>query len=202
MPNNNYLKKKDPVLDLDSVYMPDAELAYSDDYYGAMPEAGGEKQQLFRLFGMLRKYWILILAINFLVTGLVIVYEAQKPDYYRATARIQVDNESNPAASQVIVNQGTDPAYFTTQLQILEGSGLLRRVVKTLDLENNQQFLRQPQEQRLTVWQNVKRMFGFYRPPAENPAKPEMLATKTSLTVSDVFVASVSVLAGFSAGGR
>ena len=47
---------------------------------------------------VLRKYWFLIVGMTLLVTGLVIVYEAQKPDFYQASVRIQVNNEINPAA--------------------------------------------------------------------------------------------------------
>jgi capsular exopolysaccharide synthesis family protein len=47
----------------------------------------------------------------------------------------------------------------------MEGSGLLRRVIKTLDLEHNQSFLQPQQGKPLTVWQNVQKMFGYYRLP-------------------------------------
>jgi polysaccharide biosynthesis transport protein len=75
----------------------------------------------------------------------------------------------NPATggnspSSIILNPGNDPVYFTTQLQILEGSGLLRRVVKTIDLEHNPTFFRPGKGQETTVWQNVLRMFGLYKP--------------------------------------
>ncbi|HEX3101191.1 MAG TPA: polysaccharide biosynthesis tyrosine autokinase, partial [Pyrinomonadaceae bacterium] len=96
-------------------------------------------------------------------------YEAQKPDYYSAEVRIQVNNETNPAtggdsAKSIILSPGNDPAYFTTQLQILEGPGLLRHVVKTMDLEHNPTFFRPGKGQETTAWQNVLRMFGLYKP--------------------------------------
>ena len=52
-----------------------------------------------------------------------------------------------------------DPAYFNTQLQILSGPGLLRRVAKTLDLEHNEAFLR-PQMGPRSTWQAVLHMVG------------------------------------------
>ena len=104
-----------------------------------------------------------------MVTGATIIYVAQKPDYFQTEARIQVNAENNPASggrngsNPIIVNNaGSDPAYFATQLQILEGSGLLRRVIKTLDLENNKNFLDPQHGRQLTVWQNVKKMVGIY----------------------------------------
>lgn len=175
MQNKNALSRRaqfedDPLAILDS-----EESYYSDDYY--VPAKGGsEKQQLFRVWSILKKHWFLIAGITLVGTSLVIIYEAQKPDYYTADVRIQVNNEINPAAgdaqSSIILSSGGDPAYFTTQLQILEGPGLLRRVVKSIDLEHNEAFLRPGAQQQSGVWQNVLRMFGMNRPSI--PTSPEL----------------------------
>ena len=149
---------------------------YSEgDYYGAANQQS-QGQMLRGVFASLRKHWFLILSITFIATATTIIYVAQKPDYYKATLRIQVNVETNPAdgaAKSVIVNNPTyDPVHFTTQLQIIESAGLLRRVAKTIDLENNKNFLDPQHGKQLTVFQNVKKMFGFYRlPPPENSTK-------------------------------
>lgn len=122
----------------------------------------------------LRDYWVaarkhiwLVISITLLVTTLATVYMASKPDIYEAEARIIVNAESpNPALGgggkgSVIVSN-SDPAYFSTQLQILTGPGLLRRVAKTLDLEHNQGFIR-AETQPGSTWNNVLRMFGVKR---------------------------------------
>jgi capsular exopolysaccharide synthesis family protein len=122
----------------------------------------------------LRDYWRaiykhlwLVLGITILVTMLAAIYMARKPDIYEAGSRVQVDLENNPglggatkSSSVIVNNQVTDPAYFNTQLQILTGPGLLRRVVKTLDLEHDQNFMR-PQGRTLSTWQSLLRMFGL-----------------------------------------
>ncbi|HEV7859362.1 MAG TPA: Wzz/FepE/Etk N-terminal domain-containing protein, partial [Pyrinomonadaceae bacterium] len=102
----------------------------------------------------IRKRLWLVIGIAALVTLLTAIYMARKPDIFESQARLQVDVERNPglagvskSAPIVLSNSVTDPAYFNTQLQILGGPALLRRVVKTLDLEHNQGFLR-PQSQR------------------------------------------------------
>jgi polysaccharide biosynthesis transport protein len=158
------------LFEIEPAYPVDYEGSYQDGYYGAGSQ-NSEKKLLFGLLSTLRKHWFLIVSLTVVVTGVTIVYVAQKPDYYRSEARVQVNSESNPAAGGrsggnpiIVNNQGNDPAYFTTQLQILEGSGLLRRVIKTVDLENNQDFLNPQKGKQLTVWQNVQKMFGFYRP--------------------------------------
>lgn len=170
MRNNNSITPKNALQETESLALVDSDYGYVDDYYGSPPEPS-ERQQLLVILAILRKYWLIILGITLVGTVLVIIYEARKRDYYTAEARIQVNNEMNPATtttgsspSSIILNQGNDPIYFTTQLQILEGPGLLRRVVKTMDLEHNPTFFRPGKDQEATVWQNVQRMFGFGTP--------------------------------------
>ena len=105
----------------------------------------------------LRQYWHTIRKRLWLIIGLVIVStvaavkQAQLPDLYAARARVQVDTESySPAMgashgnSYYTESAFMDPEYFNTQVQILSSPTLLRRVVKTLDLEHNRTFLDSP----------------------------------------------------------
>src|SRR5918997_4487942 len=102
----------------------------------------------------LRDYWRavrkrlwMVLGLVLLATMLASLYVARQPDVYVAQARVQVDLETPGAVSSaksqsvIINNPVSDPTYFNTQLQILTSPGLLRRVVKTLDLENNRSFM-------------------------------------------------------------
>jgi capsular exopolysaccharide synthesis family protein len=177
MPSNNSIQKRNQTQVVDPLAGVEQDDFYSDEYYGSAP-GPGEKQQLFAILSIFRKYWFMIVGLTFVGTCLVIVYEARKPDYYTADVRIQVNNETNPAtggsaAGSIILNQGGDPGYFTTQLQILEGPGLLRRVVKSLDLEHNTAFFRSGREQETNLWQNIRRMFGFNkRSPSQELPKP------------------------------
>jgi polysaccharide biosynthesis transport protein len=142
----------------------------------------------------LRDYWLaarkriwLILSITLLVTALTTVYMANKPDIYEAEARIQVNLESpNPALGatskngSVIVNSYNDPTFFGTQMQILTGPGLLRRVTKTLDLEHNQTFLHPDSLHNTSTWQNILRAFGLRKPPrvvTPDPAQGQLPLT-------------------------
>jgi capsular exopolysaccharide synthesis family protein len=182
MRNINSIAKRNTVEDPDSLMMVDPDEGVSGDYYGA-GTGPSERQQLFAILGIFRKHWLMIIGITLLGTAAVIVYEAQKPDYYTAGARIQVNNEMNAAgggnsSASIVLNPGNDAAYFATQLQVLEGPGLLRRVVKTVDLENNPTFLRPAKGQEAGVWQNVLKMFGFARPvPAKASATNEVPST-------------------------
>ncbi|HEX8190679.1 MAG TPA: polysaccharide biosynthesis tyrosine autokinase [Pyrinomonadaceae bacterium] len=138
--------------------------------YAAYGDAEGADENHFREYlRAVRKHLWLIVGLTLLVTAATAVYVAQKPDIYTAQTRVQVDLESNPGAGTtksgtVVINSATtDPAYFNTQLQNLTSPGLLRRVVKTLDLEHNQAFLRPAAAQNRTVWQNLLRMAGLQK---------------------------------------
>ncbi|HEX8776457.1 MAG TPA: polysaccharide biosynthesis tyrosine autokinase [Pyrinomonadaceae bacterium] len=125
-----------------------------------------------------KRLWLIVL-LTMTITLAMAVYMARQPDSYEAYARVQVDAErANPAVtpSKTDVLTFNDPTYFSTQLQILSSSGLLRRVVKALDLEHNQAFLH-PQPRR-TFWQNIWQTFGFgkgKRSEAEKPTGTEAL---------------------------
>ncbi len=130
---------------------------------------GAEENHFREYLHAVRKHIWMIIGITLLATAAAAIYVAQKPDIYTAETRVQVDLESNPASGAtksgtiVINSQTTDPTYFNTQLQNLTSPGLLRRVIKTLDLENNQSFLRPSAGQSRTVWQNLLRMAGLQK---------------------------------------
>lgn len=169
---------------------------YTEGYYGAAEPQANDKLLFRFFFSTIRKYWLLIVAITLLVTAGSIVYVAQKPDYFTSRARVQVNAENNmlPATGNngtgtiIIGNTANDPAYFATQLQVLEGSGLLMRVAKGLDLVNNPAFVNPHGGRRATAWQNVKKLFGGGeepKPPAANTAVPSDKLPVLDLTHTD-----------------
>ena len=148
--------------------------------YAAYGDMEGAEENHFREYlRAVRKHLWMILGLTLLVTAGSAVYIAQKPDIYAAGARVQVDLESNPmsgatkSGTVVINSASTDPAYFNTQLQNLTSPALLRRVVKTLDLEHSQAFLRPAVAQNRTVWQNLLRMARLERRSAEEQKAKE-----------------------------
>ena len=140
----------------------------------------------------LRDYWRsvrnhlwLILTITAVMTTVAAIYMARQPDLFAARVRVQVDADTNPAVgafkgnSIIVNNTYDDPTFINTQIQILSSASLLSRVVKTLDLEHNQGFLR-PAGQSRSTWQSVLRMVGI-RP---NTPEPERPRTYERLTLS------------------
>lgn len=162
-------------------------------------EAGPEGQVHLRdYWRTIRKRLWLIIGLAAIVSSIAAIRQARQPDVYEATARVQVNTESfNPAlgatrGSSIFLesNSYMDPEYFNTQVQILSSPTLLRRVAKTLDLENNKSFLNQRVDNRST-WQGLAHMFGFGsspRPPAKTPATTsdsERLLTTNSAQADD-----------------
>jgi len=141
--------------------------------YGVDPNAENEVNLLDYWRAVRKRLW-LVISIMALVTMLSILYVARKPDIYQAGARVQVDLENNAALvgkTPYVFGPANDPVYFNTQLQILVSPGLMRRVVKTLDLEHNPNFFKGSSTQKRTTWQTIKRMGGFGKD-EPSPAKP------------------------------
>ena len=162
-------------------------------YYGGDPEEG-EGAHLRDYWRAVRKRLWLVAGVMVIATALAAFYMARQPDVYVAQARVQVDLEAAGAAmgvsknqSVVINNPVNDPTYFNTQLQILTSPGLLRRVVKTLDLENNRDF-RNPQGARgdKALWTRVMRGVGLAEkePPPAPPTEELPLATEVAPAIS------------------
>ena len=152
--------------------------------YGVDPNAENEVHLLDYWRAIRKRLW-LVLGIVALVTMLAVVYVARKPDFYEAQARVQVDLEDSGALvnnARPLYGPTDDPIYFNTQLQILVSPGLLRRVVRTLDLEHNPDFFKGSAAQRLTTWQRMKRMVGLGSEPQNaGPKSPDELPLTNSV---------------------
>src|SRR6266568_5599055 len=137
---------------------------YRGAVYGYGPESSEGEVHLLDYWRAIRKRLWLVLGVAALITALSTIYVARKPDVYEAKSQVQVDLENNPMYAgksvPMIYSPVNDPAYFNTQLQILTSPGLLRRVVKTLDLEHNQAFLRPQTAQPHSTWKTILQMLG------------------------------------------
>jgi succinoglycan biosynthesis transport protein ExoP len=121
-----------------------------------------DAERLRELLGALRRRWWVVVAVTALCTGAVALLMARQPDLYEAEAQVQVDLETVNTAfaasknGALTVNPVNDPAYFNTQLQILTRPTLLRRVVKTLELDRDRAFLpAEPQAASAPWWRRL-----------------------------------------------
>jgi capsular exopolysaccharide synthesis family protein len=154
--------------------------------YGVDPNAESEIHLLDYWRAVRKRLW-LVLGIVALVSMLSVIYVARKPDIYQAGARVQVDLENNAALvgkTPYVFGPTNDPVYFNTQLQILVSPGLMRRVVKTLDLEHNPDFFKGNSTQRRSTWQTIKGMAGFGSPPKTDDVKKDDLELRTTVAAA------------------
>lgn len=142
MKNNLKLIERDPM-----EWRKPAEMEFQQPSYEGYYEASVEDRAHVRKFlrSVRDRLW-LIIAITIISTAGVALYMAYQPNLYEARAQVQVDLETVDTASgtsksgSFVVSPVNDPAYFNTQLQILTGARLLRRVVKSLNLDKDPAF--------------------------------------------------------------
>ncbi|HEX8475874.1 MAG TPA: polysaccharide biosynthesis tyrosine autokinase [Pyrinomonadaceae bacterium] len=95
---------------------------------------------------VLKRKW-LILSLVFVVTSLVTIQMYRLPSVYEAQTTIQIEPKRESvlktSKDQIVINTGrtNDPAYWPTQLRLLENPALARQVIRKLDLQNNPGFL-------------------------------------------------------------
>jgi capsular exopolysaccharide synthesis family protein len=177
-PTNELVKRGAPFESLDRPVEPPQ--SYN---YGVDPNADSDVHLLDYWHAIRKRLW-LVFGIVALITMLSVVYVARKPDEYEAQARVQVDLEEN---GNLVNNQRPlygptdDPIYFNTQLQILVSPGLMRRVVRTLDLEHNPDFFKGDPAQRPSTWQTLRRMVGLGKAPDTTAKPPDQLPLTTTV---------------------
>ena len=157
--------------------------------YGVEANEGGDVH-LRDYWRLVRKRLWLVLVITILVSIATIVFFARQPDIFQAEVRLQINRESAGAplsASKntpiIFNNETNDPTYLNTQIQILTSPALLRRVVKTLDLEHNRAFLHSNAQSSGSTWQSLLRMVGLGD---KNKAQPKDSSAEALLSTSSV----------------
>lgn len=152
--------------------------------YGVDPNAENEAHLLDYWRAIRKRLW-LVVGVVALVTMLAIVYVARKPDLFEAQARVQVNLEDSNSTlagkAPVIYGSSDDPVYFNTQLQILVSQGLIRRVVRTLDLEHNPDFLKGNPTQKRSTWQTILQMVGIRKVTEATTKQPDQLPLTNSV---------------------
>src|ERR1700716_2363111 len=93
------------------------------------------------LFVVLKRKW-LVLSLVLVITSLVTIQMFRQPSIYQGetTIRIEPKPKSVLQTKELVINSGTDPNFWGTQLKLLENNSLARQVVLTLDLQHNPNF--------------------------------------------------------------
>ncbi|MBA2335217.1 MAG: polysaccharide biosynthesis tyrosine autokinase [Blastocatellia bacterium] len=147
--------------------------------------------QLLEYWRAVRKRIWLVIGIAVLITTLVAIYMARKPDIFSATALIQVDSEqANPdlvTSDRQRPLTNLDPSYFNTQLRLLESEMLLRRTIKEHNLDTNKDFQRLKNEGTTSALRSMLKSIGL----ANDTSKKEVAEVdgSTSMTNSSLISA-------------
>jgi capsular exopolysaccharide synthesis family protein len=159
------------------------ELPQTGNYpmYRGMSEANASP--FFEYWNAIRKRLWLVLGVAVIATTLTAIYMARRPNVYQAKSQVQVDLEqANPdlRMSDRPVIGNSDPAYFNTQLQLLNSDKLLRRVVKELSLDTNKDFVTAKSEGAVSPWQSLLRTLGLASKPKEESGSIEEVSQTAS----------------------
>ncbi|PYS97863.1 MAG: hypothetical protein DMF63_18530 [Acidobacteria bacterium] len=169
--------------------------------YPSYRENVAEGFQLLDYWKAIRKRLWLVAGIAVLVTTLVAIYMARKPDIFSATARIQVDleqvNQDLVTSDRQRPISNPDPSYFNTQLQLLDSENLLRQVVKEHSLDTNKEFLTARSE-GTGILRAMLRAVGLASDPKKDTApNDEFAASANSSLISSDEIAEAVRLAPY-----
>jgi succinoglycan biosynthesis transport protein ExoP len=164
-------------------------------YRGGYPEAEGF--QLLDYWRAIRKRLWLVIGITVLATTWAAIYMARKPNIYQANATVQVDLEqTNPdlvTSDRQRALSNPDPAYFNTQLQLLESDSLLRRAIKEHNLDTNKDFQAAKASGSVSTLRSMLRAVGLAsddkKPSADSPESA--LPENSTLASSDEIAEAV-----------
>ncbi|MCA1565430.1 MAG: polysaccharide biosynthesis tyrosine autokinase [Acidobacteria bacterium] len=114
---------------------------------------------------VLKRKW-LILSLLVVVTSLVAIQMYRLPTIYRAESTIQIEQKTKNLlkTKEFVINAQNDPAYWGTQLALLENPRLHRKVILELNLQNNPTFI--GGQARPSLFTAVRRMFSRQKPGA------------------------------------
>src|SRR5882762_637369 len=146
---------------------PLSDLAQAKPYGGASNETNIREY----LFVVLKRKW-LILGLVLVITSLVTIQMFRQPSIYQGetTIRIEPKPRSVLTTKDLVINGGTDPNFWGTQLKLLENNALARQVVLTLDLQHNPNFF--GGQAQVGIFSSLRRIFALERKPAGTAAAP------------------------------
>lgn len=145
--------------------------------------------QLVDYWRAIRKRLWIVIGIAVLVTTLVAIYMARRPNIYLASARIQVDLEqTNP---DLVTNDrqrplsNPDPSYFNTQLQLLSSDALLRRVIKEHNLDTNKELQDTKDQRAGSAWGGLLKAIGLSSDTQKEKSNESAVPVDTGSLTSD-----------------
>ena len=99
-------------------------------------EVNEGRRSLQQYFGVVKKRLPIILALTTLATAAVAFYMYKQPSLYQATTEMVIEPRKPKVQSKesININFGNDANYYNTQLELLQNSDLMKKVVIRLGL--------------------------------------------------------------------
>src|SRR5919199_160069 len=121
---------------------------------------------------VLKRKWLIVSLVT-VVTTLVAIQMYRLPSIYEAQTTIQIEQKARSLirTKDLVVNAGSDPQYWNTQLKLLENPSLHRQVILRLGLQNNPAFL--GGQSRASLFTTLRRALSRGSRPAADETKPE-----------------------------
>jgi capsular exopolysaccharide synthesis family protein len=147
---------------------PLSEISHSKPYGISGTEATNIRDYLLVI---LKRKW-LILSLIVVITSLVTIQMFRQPSIYegKTTIRIEPKPKSVLQTKELVINSGTDPNFWGTQLKLLQNASLARQVVLTLDLQHNPTFF--GAQAQVGVFSSLRRLFSGEKKTAGTAATP------------------------------
>ncbi len=149
-------------------YPPSYPAAYEDDMFNA------DKRSIREYLNIVYKRLPIILAITILTTAAVAFYMYRQPSIYQATTKLIVE-PPKPTSQNTVIQLGSDPTYYNTQLQLLNSPDLMYQVVIRLGLYKQPDLFKDADKGFLTTF---KSMFSGGKGPQEDQKFLQVLNSK------------------------
>ncbi len=137
------------------------------------------RRSLRQYFQVVYKRLPIILAITILATAAAAIYSYRLQSQYSTSTNIIIEPRKAPQAQKegVTINMGDDEKYYRTQLELLRGPDLKKRVIVSLGLHRDPSLFA---EQNRGLMAGLRSLFSGEKKPTETPnALPVFSETST-----------------------
>jgi capsular exopolysaccharide synthesis family protein len=131
------------------------------------------RRSLRQYYNIVYKRLPIVLGLAVVVTAAAAFYSFRQPSIYQATTELMIEPRSKPVTSKdsININFGNEQSYYNTQLQLLQNSDLMRRVIISLNLHHESSL---PGESDRGILASIRSIFS---------SGPEKSATSDQLPV-------------------
>lgn len=147
---------------------PTTQIDYSSggNYAPSYEDTPDTRRSLRQYFQIVYKRLPIILAITILATAAAAIYSYRQQSQFATSTNIIIEPRKAPQAQKqgVTINLGDDEKYYRTQLEILKGSDLMKRVIVALGLQRDPNLFA---DQNRGLFAGLRSLFSGDKKPTE-----------------------------------